>query len=31
MWGAVDDDTFAELEPVGEVVSDFFVSGHNAL
>lgn len=31
MWGAVDDDTFAELEPMGEVVSDFLMGGHDIL
>ena len=28
---AVEDEGFAELEPVGEVLADFFVSGNNAL
>ena len=28
---AVEDEGFAKLEPVGEVLANFFVSGHNAL
>lgn len=31
MRGAVDDDAFAELEPMGEVVPDFLMGGHNIL
>ena len=28
---AVEDEGFAKLEPVGEILANFFVSGHNAL
>ena len=31
VWGAVDDDTFAELEPVGEVVANFLMGCHDVL
>ncbi len=31
MWGAVDDDAFAELEPVGKVVPNFLMGSHDVL
>jgi hypothetical protein len=31
VWDAVEDEGFAKLEPMGEVVSDFLMGSHDIL